>query len=216
MGKRVQYVDDKFKFSGADYRFNVPVAQTPAGRQMGEAELRVFKGDKQVAIRNINPAEPNLIPAYANLDANSKIAIDAFIGNEFRTRKNAPMPYNQVVGDQKRLVDRYIAQEFRDGKIFLVGQNPVDQATIDANKAIGGTIIWDGQMEDGSQAAEGEEFRYELWTSTSADDGSDIRGEKLVESLIGFVSKPIIENNTLRLELKDGTVIPYTSVEAIG
>lgn len=214
MGKRVQYVDDKFKFSGANYSFTVPVAQTPAGRAMGEAELRVFKGDKQVAIRNINPVEPNPIPAYANLNNNGKLAIDAFINNEFRTEGNQPIPYDQLIGDQKRLIDRYIAQEFRDGKIFSAGQN-ADQATIDANKAIGGVITWDGHMEDGTQAVDGEEFRYELWTSTEAAGGGDLKAEMLIQSAVGFVTKPIIENNTLRLELRDGTIIPYTNVEAI-
>lgn len=216
MGKKVQYIDDKFKFSGADYRFTVPVAQTPAGRAMGEAELRVFKGDKQVAIRNINPVEPNPIPTHANLDANGKLAIDTFINNEFRTRRNRALPYDQLIGDQKRLIDRYIAQEFRDGKIFSVGQNSADQATIDANKAIGGTIIWDGLMEDGTKAIEGEEFRYELLTSTEAVGGGDIKPVTLYENQTGFVIKPIIENNTLQLELEDGAVIPYTNVKVIG
>jgi|GEM_PF-6557612 len=215
MGKRVQYVDDKFKFSGADYRFPVPVAQTPAGRQMGEAELRVFKGDKQVAIRNIDPVEPNPIPAYANLDATGKALVDNFIKDEFQTTRRV-IQYNQLVGDQKRLTDRFIAIEFRSGRLFVNDADRNTPATVDANKAIGGTIIWDGHMEDGTQASDGEEFRYELLTSTEAAGGGDLKAEVLVQSAAGFVVKTTIKDNTLLLELRDGTIIPYTNVEAIG
>lgn len=217
MGKKVQYIDDKFKFSNPNYSFLVPVSETPAGRAMGEAELRVLKGDQRVATLNINPVEPKAIPAYATLDATGRALVDNFIKDEFPTRRGrGAIPYDQLVGDQKRLTDRFIAQEFRSGRLFVNNADRNFQATVDANKAIGGTITWDGRMEDGTQAIDGEEFRYELWTSTTANDGSDMRGERLIKSLIGFVSKPIIENNTLLLEIKDGGIIPYSNVEAIG
>ena len=215
MGKKVQYIDDKFKFSNPNYSFLVPVSETPAGRIMGEAELRVFKGDKQVATLNIDPVEPNAIPTYASLDATGKALVDNFIKDEFQTSRRV-IAYNQLAGDQKRLTDRFIAHEFRAGRLFINNADRNVQATVDANKAIGGTITWDGRMEDGTQARDGEEFRYELWTSTTAVDGSDLQGERLIKSLIGFVSKPIIENNTLLLEIKDGGVVPYSNVEAVG
>lgn len=215
MGKKVQYIDDKFKFSNPNYSFLVPVSETPAGRIMGEAELRVLKGDQRVATLNINPVEPNAIPAYAVLDATGKALVDNFIKDEFQTSRRV-IAYNQLAGDQKRLTDRFIAHEFRAGRLFINDADRNVQATVDANKAIGGTITWDGRMEDGTRASDDEEFRYELWTSTTANDGSDIKGERLIKSLIGFVSKPIIENNTLLLEIKDGGVIPYSNVEAVG
>ena len=215
VGKRVQYVEDKFKFTGPNYNFLVPVEQTPAGRVMGEAELRVFKNGKREAIVNINPIEPTAIPAYDNLDVNSKAAVNNLIKSEFQTTRRA-IPYNQLVGDQKRLIDRFIALEFRAGKMFAVGQNPADQATKDQNMGIGGVISWDGRMDGNKRAVDGEEFTYELWTSTTAADGSDLQVTRINPSASGFVAKPIIENNTLLLELRDGSVIPYTNVEAIG
>ena len=77
------------------------------------------------------------------------------------------------------------------------------------------TLIWDGQLDAGGRANADEHYRYEISTSNSALDDTDVKTSPVVAVNRAIVIGNIIENNTLFLELNSGIIIPATNVRDI-
>lgn len=208
IGKDIQYQDNNFEFSN-NHTFDIAFKEPTATRKAGNARLEIYKDDILVVSKDIAPVQLEPVPAFDQLNGRSKLIVDYFIKNEMAIpgKEN----YASLDNKEQLVANKYIKEQFRLGSLFGQDQDITDPQTLAKNTGIS-KVDWNGKLDDNSSAKLGDTYRYEVYSSTTNLDGSDTKETREIALSIGFVTKPIIENNHLILELAGGQQVPLEKI----
>ncbi len=218
IGKQVQFSDDRFVFNGESLPVDLRISKPLAGRKLGPVELRIYKGDELVAhvgkpADELYHQEEEPVPRFDQLNPYGRRQVTRYIRTQFRL----PEAHNfgHLNQEMKLLVNNYIEKQLRNGVFFKDGQDYRDETTKLRNMGIV-KLNWDGILSSGVRALAGEPYRYEVITSTTANDNSDQRDTKEPITSVGLVRESTVIDGALKLVLSDGKEISPDAIIRVG
>ena len=217
IGKQVEYENSNFNHnSGDQFTRDVRIQRPAPGQHLGDAVLKIYKGEQLVA--SVQKPEADLyhqdavaVPTFDQLNAWSRKRVNSYI----RTTLRLPhvTTYNDLERPEKLAINRYIEEQFKSGVFFENTQDHTDEAIKLRNMGIV-KFSWDGRKIDGLLAENGE-YRYEVHTTT-VDNITNINTPTKVSTITNdLVKSSIVENGQLHFELASGRTITDKQILAI-
>ena len=221
VGKQVEFTNNEFKFSGANFEVDLRIPKPPVGRRIDDAELQIYQGkgvDKKLVQRVQVPAvglynqEVEPVPTFTGLNLASRHAVNLYI------RENLRLPgvngYNGLTREEKIAVNQVIEKKFRAGELFRTGQVHNDPAAKYRNMGVN-KLQWDGTKMVGPNAVNDEEFSYEIVTSTCMNDNSDKKISRIINTDTDIVSSAEVVDGEIHLVLSSGYILPLGEVKGV-
>jgi flagellar basal-body rod modification protein FlgD len=217
IGKQVQYTDGQFQTQNGEFTSFVSIDRPSAGQRLGDAELVIYKDDKEVArltkaAASLYHHEIEAAPSYNQLNNYAQ----GLVKHHIRSKLRLPgvTEYAHLDQAQKLEVNNYIEQKFRSGEFFKYGQD--DRSEEDKLKNMGLVKLhWDGSFADGSKALNNESYRYEVYTSTVDNDTNEVNRIKAPNTAAALVSSAEIIDEELKLKLSNGRLLGLDKILAV-
>lgn len=216
IGKQVEFVDDSFVFNSESYEVAFPVYKPSNDRILGDARVQIYKDGQLVKILTKPAAELyEEKPTFDELDNDSKLIVNDYIATNPQFKRPGVKKYPNLSAPEKRLIDNYIEKEFRAGHLFKTVQDKNDKLTKFRNMGVI-VVKWDGVLDPAGRAVEGQSYRYQVITSTTARDGSDQLDTKEPITRVGLVRESTVIDGALKLVLSDGKEISPDAIIRVG
>lgn len=179
-GKQIESMYKPFVYQ-KDHKIDLSLDLPAEGRIYGAVTVKIMDGNAQelhtvsVPANKVYHRESEPIPDYNSL---AGLHLDKFKDKKGDISGNRDIEYSSLSVEQKRLMDQWIAEEFRGGRLFQQ-QNPTDEQLL---RNQGKMEINLGEIPADKGIKDGENLMYAVEFVTTKINGDDRQSKVIIHS----------------------------------